>query len=86
MDTKAIATLVIGEKKVKGRLTTNHAASSYGQPVFVDDNGQAYNWIDIASIQTTDARSKGGQATSEAKQQAARENGRKSKGRPRKTK
>ena len=40
---------------VTGRLTTDHAASSYGQPVFVDDAGQAYDWIFIADISTPSA-------------------------------
>lgn len=82
MNTQATAILVTG-KKIKGRLTTEHSASSYNQPVFVDENNQAYNWIDIADITTTADRSKGGQSTSEAKSQASRENGRKG-GRPRK--
>lgn len=82
MDTRATATLANGQK-VKGRLTTEHAASSYNQPVFVDENNQAYNWAEIADIATTSERSKGGQATSDAKAEAARENGRKG-GRPRK--
>lgn len=80
MDTKAMAILINGDK-VKGRLTTDHAASSYGQPVFVANDGQAYNWADIASLETTEAKSKGGQSTSEAKRAASRENGRKG-GRP----
>ena len=76
MDTKAIATMQDGSK-VSGRLTTDHAASSYNQPVFVDDNNQAYNWSAIADIQTTSAQSKGG---SRPKATSA-ENGRKG-GRP----
>jgi len=32
-----------GEKTIAGYLTTEHPASSYGQPVFVDDDGQAYD-------------------------------------------
>lgn len=82
MDTKATATLTNGQK-IKGRLTTDHAASSYGQPVFVDEGNQAHNWSDVADIATTADRSRGGQSTSEAKTAAARENGRKG-GRPRK--
>jgi len=82
MDTKATATLTNGQK-VKGRLTTDHAASSYNQPVFVDEDNQAYNWSEISDIVTTSDRSKGGQSTSEAKAAAARENGRRG-GRPRK--
>jgi hypothetical protein len=72
MDTKATATLHDGSK-VSGRLTTDHSASSYGQPVFVDDDGQAYNWADIADISTAAALGrKGGRATSEAKTEANR--------------
>jgi hypothetical protein len=82
MDTKATATLTNGQK-VRGRLTTDHAASSYNQPVFVDEDNQAYNWAEIVDIVTTGDRSKGGQATSEAKAEAARLNGRKG-GRPKK--
>lgn len=82
MDTKATATLANGQK-VKGRLTTEHAASSYNQPVFVDEDNQAYNWAEIADIVTTDSHAKGGLSTSEAKAEAARRNGRKG-GRPRK--
>jgi hypothetical protein len=48
---EATATLHDGTK-VRGRLTTDHAASSYGQPVFVDDAGQAYDWFTIADIST----------------------------------
>jgi hypothetical protein len=81
-DIKATATMYDGTR-VKGRLTTDHAASSYGQPVFVDEAGQAYDWFGIASITTTEDRRKGGQSTSEAKAEAARANGRKG-GRPRK--
>jgi hypothetical protein len=80
MDTKATATLTNGQK-VKGRLTTGHPASSYNQPVFVDEDNQAYNWAEIADVTTTKDRSKGGQSTSEAKAEAARRNGRKG-GRP----
>lgn len=80
MDTKVIATMLDG-CKVRGRLTTEHAASSYGQPVFVDDDGQAYDWIAIKGIS-----SRQGGATSERKSAASRANGSKSLGRPRKTK
>lgn len=79
MDTKATATLTNGQK-VKGRLTTAHAASSYNQPVFVDEDNQAYNWAEIADIVTTAGQSKGG---SRSKPETSRENGRKG-GRPRK--
>jgi len=83
MDTKATATLLDGSK-VSGRLTTDHAASSYGQPVFVGDDGTAYNWADIVEVSTAAALGKiGGSATSAAKSKASRRNGRKG-GRPRK--
>lgn len=85
MDTKATATLIDGSK-VHGRLTTAHAASSYGQPVFVDDAGQAINWASITDIDTAaDMRSRGGAATSDAKRKASAANGAKG-GRPRKPK
>lgn len=83
MDTQATAILTNGQK-VKGRLTTEHSASSYNRPVFVDEENQVYNWAEIANIVTTAGRGKGGRSTSEAKTAAARENGRKG-GRPRKT-
>lgn len=35
---------------VPGRLTTEHAASSYGQAVFVDEQGQAWNAADILAV------------------------------------
>lgn len=84
MDTKATATLASGQK-VKGRLTTDHAASSYGQPVFVDENNQVYNWAEIATVTTAnEGHIRGGQSTSDAKAQASRANGRKG-GRPKKS-
>lgn len=49
MNTAATATLWNGTQ-VSGRLTTEHAASSYGQPVFVDDNGQAYDAWQIVKV------------------------------------
>lgn len=82
MNTKAIATLSNGQR-VQGRLTTDHAASSYGQLVFVDEDNQAHDWITITGIMTTDTQSKAGKSTSDAKAAAARANGRKG-GRPRK--
>lgn len=85
MNTKVTATLRNGEK-IKGIMTTEHAASSYGQPVFVDENGQAYNWIDIMDISTvSEIGRKGGEQTSEAKKKSSAENG-KLGGRPRKQK
>lgn len=76
MNTEVIATLYDGTK-VRGVMTTDHAASSYGQPVFVSD-GQAYDWIGIASISTHP-----GSMSTPRKAAAARANGRKG-GRPRK--
>lgn len=81
MNTKAIATMIDGSK-VKGRLTTEHSASSYGQPVFVGEDGRAHNWSDITNISTAAAM---GSKTSERKAAAVRENGKKG-GRPPKTK
>jgi septal ring-binding cell division protein DamX len=80
MNTRATVTLVTGQK-VKGRLTTDHAASSYGQPVFVSDDGTAYNWAEIANVITTEAQSKGGSRSTPATRRAARESGKKG-GRP----
>lgn len=88
MDTKATATLHNGQK-VSGQLTTAHSASSYGQPVFVDDDGQAYNWFDIADVKTTEGQSKGGKAGTVLQNRARAKNARKGgwkKGVPRKPK
>ena len=88
MDTKAIATLRNGAK-VSGRLTTAHPASSYGQPVFVDDAGQAYNWSDTVDVKTTEGQSKGGKAGTPAQNEARAANAKKGgypKGKPRKPK
>lgn len=94
MKTKATAILQSGEE-ISGYLTTEHAASSYGQPVFADEDGQAYNWIEIANVITAAAElgRKGGSVTSEAKAEAARANankppkpGKRPRGRPRKDK
>jgi general stress protein YciG len=83
MNTKATATLRNGNK-IKGTMTTEHAASSYGQPVFVDENGQAYNWLEIFDINTaSEIGRKGGKQTSDAKKKSSAENG-KLGGRPRK--
>lgn len=76
-DTKATATMIDG-LKVKGRLTTDHAASSYGRPVFVDDAGQAIDWLSIQSISTA---AEMGSTKSDRKAATSRENGRKG-GRP----
>jgi hypothetical protein len=85
MDIKATATLLDGAR-ITGRLTTNHAASSYGQPVFVDNSGQAINWAGITGIDTAaEMRSRGGSATSKSKRRASAANGRKG-GRPKKAK
>ena len=48
-DSVAVATLYDGSV-VRGRLTTDHAASSYGQPVFVGNDGQAIDWIAIREV------------------------------------
>lgn len=88
MDTKAIATLQNGQK-VRGRLTTAHPASSYGKPVFVDDDGQAIDWINIVDVKNTDAQSKGGSAGTKAQNDARAANSVKGgwkKGVPRKKK
>lgn len=79
MDTKATATMIDGSR-VKGRLTTDHAASSYGRPVFVDDAGQAIDWISIQSISTA---AEMGSVKSERKAITSAANGRKG-GRPKK--
>jgi hypothetical protein len=81
MKTKATATLIDGTK-VTGWITTEHAASSYGQPIFVDGDNQAYDWINVKEINTAaDLGHKGGSSTSEAKASASRANGAKG-GRP----
>jgi len=82
MNQIAIATLPDGTT-LRGRLTTEHSASSYGQPVFVDDNGIAYNWAALADVQIEVQQARAGRATSEAKARASRKNG-KLGGRPRK--
>lgn len=85
MNTQATATLIDGTR-IKGWLTTHHAASSYGQPVFVGDDGQAHDWRAIAEISTAAATlgRRGGQSHSPAKRAASAANGRLG-GRPRKT-
>lgn len=45
----AIAKLIDGST-LTGKLTTEHAASSYGRPVFVSDDGQALDWAMIAGV------------------------------------
>lgn len=83
MHIKATATLRDGTK-ISGHLTTNHAASSFGQPVFVDGENKAIDWWQITEVDTAAALgSKGGSVQSEAKTNASRANGRKG-GRPRK--
>jgi len=51
MDINAIATLQDGSR-VSGRLTTDHPASSYGQPVFVTDDDQPIDLWQIVDIKT----------------------------------
>ncbi len=80
MEIKSTVTLLNGTK-VRGRLTTDHAASSYGQPVFVDENNQAYDWINISDISTAPEM---GATKSDRKAASSRENGKKG-GRPRKS-
>lgn len=53
MDKPVIATTIDG-LTITGRLTTGHAASSYGQPVLVADDGQVYDNHDIISIAEID--------------------------------
>ena len=79
----AIATLHTGEK-IRGRLTTDHAASSFGQPVFVDQGNQAWDWSSLADVKIEPQQARAGRVTSERKKRASRENGRKG-GRPRKS-
>ena len=61
MDDKKVIAKVLtlkGEKEIRGRLTTDHSASSYNQPVFVDDNGQAFDDQQIISIKLEEAQNK----------------------------
>ncbi len=53
MNREAIAELSNG-LTVHGHLTTEHAASSYGQPVFVDDDGTPYNTADFLNLHVLD--------------------------------
>jgi hypothetical protein len=82
MDVIAIATLYNGAQ-IRGRLTTDHPASSYGRPVFVDDDGQAWDWISLADVRIEPQQARAGRVKSERKAKAARKNG-KLGGRPRK--
>ena len=47
---KAIAQLYDGTK-INEPVTTDNPASSYGQKVFVDDNGQAIDWAMIVNVE-----------------------------------
>lgn len=93
MNTQAIATLYDG-RQIAGRLTTEHAASSYGKPVFVDEENLAIDWISIADVTTTESGKVAaalGAIKSEKKAEASRANaskpprpGSKPRGRPKK--
>ncbi len=52
MEKKVTATIVTleGTKEIEGTLTTDHAASSYGKPVFVDAEGNAYDSWQVREI------------------------------------
>lgn len=79
------AILITGER-VRGLITTEHAASSYGQPVYVDLAGRLYDWSEIASLLTgIELARMGGSRSTERKRAASRANGRLG-GRPRKAK
>lgn len=62
MNKPAIAT-ILGGLTVVGRLTTEHAASSYGLPVFVDEDGRAYDAIEIVNVTPLDDEEEGDQPT-----------------------
>lgn len=53
MNDLAIAT-IIGGQTISGHLTTNHAMSSYGQAVFADEDGQAYDAAEIINLTLLD--------------------------------
>lgn len=84
MNEIAIATLFDGTE-IRGRLTTDHPASSYNQPVFVDETGRARDWASLKKVAVEPQQARAGRVTSEAKARASRENGKKG-GRPHKKK
>jgi hypothetical protein len=91
MNIPATATMLDG-RRVHGRLTTEHVYRVEGHAVFVDDTGIGQSWSDIARIDTHAASSRGGRAGTEGQDAARRENGRqpvhdgrRPRGRPRKT-
>ena len=47
---KARVIAIGGEIEISGRLTTEHAAASYGQPVFVDEKGHAWDDWQIIEV------------------------------------
>lgn len=75
MNILATAVLVDGTK-IKGRLTTAHPASSYGQPVFVGDDGLAVDWAVVTDLSTAPEQARrAGKVRTPLKSQKSAENG-----------